>query len=96
MALGLAEEDAPLGEGPPPKFGLGDEEPSGPLDEFETEIRAAFPDNDWTPERVMAMKEAIRLCVEKDAAGGYGKPPPKKGDGPDLAIVFGEAEKKRK
>lgn len=91
MALDLAEEDAPLGESPP--MGLGEE--SGPLDEFETEIRAAFPDNDWTPERVMAMKEAIRLCLEEDQAGGYDKPPPKKGDGADLAIVFGGPPKKK-
>lgn len=97
MALDLPAEDAPLGDSPDSGIGLMSEKPSGPMDEFETEIRAAFPDNDWTPERVMAMKEAIRLCLEKDEAGEYGGggPPPKKGAGPDLAIVFGGPPKKK-
>ena len=70
-------------------MGLGDEESSGPMDPFETEIRAAFPDNDWSPDRVMAMKEAIKLCLEEDKGGGYDEPakPPKKG-GDALALVF--------
>jgi hypothetical protein len=42
-----------------------------PLDEFGSAIREAFPDNDWTPDRVAAMKEAIKLCVATDEAGGY-------------------------
>lgn len=76
------------------EMGLGGEEPSGPIDEFETEARAAFPEKEWTPEQVMAFKEAIRLCLEQDQAGGYEKPPPKKGD-VDLAVVFGGPEKKK-
>ena len=78
-------------------MGLGGEaEPeSGPVDAFETEIRAAFPDNDWTPDRVMAMKEGVRLCVMKNAGGEYDdEPPPKKGEG-GLALIFGEPKKKR-
>lgn len=70
---------------------------SGPLDAFETEARAAFPEKEWTPEQVMAFKEAIKICLEQDQAGEYEKPPagpPKKG--PDLAIVFGGPEKKKK
>lgn len=76
-------------------MGSDSEMDSGPMDEFETEIRSAFPDNDWTPERVMAMKEAIRLCMEKDEAGGYDeeKPPPKKG-GSGLALIFEGPKKK--
>ncbi len=75
--------------------GLGEDtaEPAGPLDEFETEIRSAFPNEDWTPERVMAMKEAIKLCVAADEAGEYGeKSPPKKGDA-GLALIFGAPKK---
>ncbi|HEX6275787.1 MAG TPA: hypothetical protein VFZ53_22250 [Polyangiaceae bacterium] len=78
-------------------MGLGGEEPTEPMDEFETEIRAAFPDNDWSPDRVMAMKEAIRLCLEEDKSGGYDdeKPagPPAKG-GSGLALIFGGPKKK--
>jgi hypothetical protein len=92
MAMDLAPEPGDLNgaEASP----LGDE-PSGPLDEFETEIRAAFPDNDWTPDRVMAMKEAIRLCLEQDKEGGYDdKPPPKKGGDAGLALIFEGPKKK--
>lgn len=81
-----------LAEEPGAGLGVSDEpESSGPLDEFETEIRAAFPDNDWTPERVMAMKEAIKICVEKDEEGGYGDKPKKD---PALALIFGGPKKK--
>ena len=77
---------------------MGDDESpeseSGPMDEFETEARAAFPDEQWTPERVMAFKEAIRLCLEKDEAGGYDEKPPAKGSGEGLALIFGGPKKK--
>ena len=83
------------------ELGLGggsEPEPDEPVDEFETEIRAAFPAESWTPERLMAMKEAIKICVAADQAGEYGgdapKPPPKKG-GVDLALIFGEPKKKK-
>lgn len=69
---------------------------SEPIDEFETEARAAFPNEDWTPERVMAFKEAIKLCLEADQAGDYGgKPsgPPKKPGG--LALLIAEGPKKK-
>jgi hypothetical protein len=69
-------------------------EESGPVDEFETEIRSAFPDEAWTPERVMAFKEAIKLCVEADEAGEYEDgPPPKKGPS-GLALILGAPKKK--
>ncbi len=85
------EPGAPDYEGAPGESG------NESLDEFETEIRAAFPDNDWTPEKVMAMKEAIKICVAKDEAGGYDDkgPPPKKGDA-GLALIFEGPKKKGK
>jgi hypothetical protein len=78
-------------------LGLGGGDEAEPTDEFETEIRAAFPAEDWTPDRVLALKEAIKICVRADQAGDYDdapKPPPKKG-GVDLALVFGEPKKKK-
>lgn len=88
----MALDDMPASD----DMGLGGEEPSEPMDEFETEIRSAFPDNDWTPDRVMAMKEAIRLCLKEGEAGGYDKPagPPKK-DGLDMALIFPKANSKK-
>ena len=71
-----------------------DEEPKEPLDEFGTEVSSAFPAEDWTPERLMALKEAIKICVAADTEGEYDKPPPKKG-GLDLALVFPGGPKKK-
>ncbi len=67
-------------------------EDEGPVDAFETEIRSAFPNEDWTPDRVMALKEAIKICVEADENNEYDKPPPKKG-GSGLALIFGAPKK---
>jgi len=73
----------------------GEESPeSGPVDEFTTEIRSAFPAEDWTPDRVLAMKEAIKLCLEQDKAGGYDSPPPPKKGGSGLALIFEGSKKK--
>lgn len=81
---------------PMPMMGADDEPSSEPVDEFETEVRSAFPKEDWTPERVMAFKEAIKLCLESDQAGDYGdRPPPKKG-GSGLALIFEGPKKKEK
>lgn len=65
-----------------------------PLDDFGMAITEAFPDNDWNPERLAAMKEAIRLCVEKDEAGEYDEDEKSKGKG-GLALIFGAPEKKK-
>ena len=53
---------------------------------------AAFPEKEWDEEQLAALKEAIRICVEKDKAGAYGAPP-KKGGGVDLAILMGPGKK---
>jgi hypothetical protein len=87
-ALGSMAE--PIGDEP---AGSDPMASAAPVDDFTAAIQEAFPDNDWTPERSAAMKEAIRLCVEKDEAGGYG-PPPGGGKGDSLALIFGEPKKK--
>lgn len=66
----------------------------GELDDFGMAITEAFPDNDWTPDRLAAMKEAIRLCLEQDKAGGYDEGPKDKGKS-GLALIFGAPEKKK-
>lgn len=66
----------------------------GELDDFGMAITEAFPDNDWTPDRLAAMKEAIRLCYEEDKAPESGKGGGDKGKG-GLALIFGAPEKKK-
>jgi hypothetical protein len=77
---------------PPDGGGMGEDAPAE-LDDFGMAIQEAFPDNDWTPARLGAMKEAIRLCLDKDEAGEYGDEEPKSGKG--LALIFGGPEKKK-
>lgn len=62
-------------------------------DAFASAIADAFPGEEWDEGRVAAMKEAIRLCMQKDEAPEGGPPAPKKG-GLDLALVFGGPKKK--
>lgn len=61
---------------------------------FADAIMAAFPGEDWDEDRVAAMKEAIRLCVETDRAGGYEKPKGKGGP-VDMLIALGPGKGKR-
>lgn len=74
----------------------GTDVPPLPLDDFGLAAQEAFPDATWTPERLDAIKEMIRLAVEEDQAGGLddavGKP---KGDA-GLALIFEGPEKKKK
>lgn len=51
---------------------------------------AAFPDFDWTPDRLSALKDLIHLCSNKD----YDDEPKDEGDG-GLALVFGEPKTKK-
>lgn len=62
-------------------------------DAFASALADAFPMEEWTPERTAALKEAIRLCVQKDTAGEPPAGPPKKG-GIDLALILGGPKKK--
>lgn len=68
-----------------------------PADDAEREAMTAFDDTLPMAERMLAFKEAVRLCVEKDEAGGYGggdKAAKPKGDS-GLALIFGGAPKKK-
>jgi len=67
-----------------------------PMDDFGKAAQEAFPDATWTPEKLDALKELIRLCVEEDQAGGYDDEPKPKGDDA-LALIFeGPPAKKKK
>lgn len=90
----MPDDDEPMMGGGGMGGMMGEESESEPVDEFETEARAAFPEKEWAPEQVAAFKEAIRLCLKEDQAGGYDKPPPKKGGVDGLALVFEGPKKK--
>ncbi len=76
------------------------EEPAAAFEPKDDEERAyveAFPDNAWDENRMAAIKEAVRLCVEKNAGGGYDEPSSgsdKKPKDIDL-LVFGAPKKKK-
>lgn len=96
MAYGALPHAEPDGDEPDAAEPDGDEAPLGP---FGDAIKEAFPDQDWTPDKLDALKEAIRVCYHEDEAGesgGGGLPPkgPPGGSGKGLAIVFGGAPKK--
>ena len=85
---------------PDDMMGMGmmgdDEESSEPVDEFERFAAKAWPDMAGDPERMMAAKEAIKICLESDLEGEYDDEPapkPKKG-GTDLAVIFTGPKKK--
>jgi len=73
-------------------------------EEFKLEAQAAFPGMD--EEQMMALKNLIHLCLEERETGGEddeyagegedmgGESP--KGGPPALALVFGEAAKKKR
>jgi len=100
MADPLAEMLGGEGDGAEMDMGSGADTSVDPLpmDDFGMAISEAFPDNTWTPEKLDAMKEAIRLCLDEDKAGGYddaasgGKP---KGDDA-LALIFEGPPAKKK
>ncbi len=72
---------------------LGDSDMDEPADDFETFAAKAWPDLAGDPERLMAAKEAIKICLEADSKGEYDEgPPPKKG-GSGLALIFGAPKK---
>ena len=69
-------------------------------DDFEAALIEAWPNEDWTPERVGAAREAFRLASEPEAEaeespamGPERGPGPKKGV--DLALIFGEPKKSK-
>lgn len=74
---------------------MGDEatEPKDeePADDFEREAFDFMDDSLPKATRAMALKEAIKLCAEKDYGSGGGEKP--KGEG-GLALIFGGPKKK--
>ncbi len=82
MPPGMPMDDMPM----------DDMDESEPTDEFETFAVKAWPDMAGDSERIMAAKEAIKICLEQDQAGDYDSPKPKKG-GSGLALIFGAPKK---
>lgn len=69
------------------KSGSGDSSDDGGSDyskEFADAVSEAFPDDDWDDDKLSALKEAIRICVENDEGGGSAG-----GKHPALALIFG-------
>lgn len=83
----------PTDTGPAYRDPEAESEDSDPA--FADAIMEAFPAEDWDENRIAAMKEAIKLCVEKDRAGGYDAPKKPKG-GVDLVLAFGGPGKGKK
>lgn len=58
------------------------------MDDFAAALAEAFPNEEWTPDRLSALKEAVRLCADGDADElDYDEPAPE-GES-DLSLVFG-------
>ena len=60
LALLLAPKGG--GEGDGDDYDQGDDEDSE--DDYTKLAEEAFPDEDWTPERVKALKEFVMKCME--------------------------------
>lgn len=83
--MGAPEPDADEMGGPPD----ADADEFTPKDDFEREAVDFLDDSKPMGDRVLALKEAIRICAEKD----YGESDEKKPAG-GLALVFGGPKKK--
>lgn len=70
----------------------GDDD-KGAGDDYKDLASEAFPDEDWTPERVGALKALIKMCAGGDMGdpGGDEAPDAKKSG---LALIFGKPTKK--
>lgn len=75
---------------PPPEDDFGAYEPK---DEFEREAKDFLDDTKPMGERLLALKEAIKICSEEDYAAESADGPEKK-SGSGLALVFGAPKKK--
>lgn len=62
-----------------------------PKDDFEREAMDAFDTAKPMGERMMAFREAVKLCSEEDYGADSG---PEKKSGSGLALVFGAPKKK--
>ena len=63
-------------------------------DDYKSLAEEAFPDDDWNPQRVDALKALIKLCV-----GDGGEPDADDGSDDDkkagMALIFGGPPKKK-
>lgn len=57
--------------GEPEKGGAGKAKEGGSSGDFESAAVDAFPELEGKPDRIAALKQAIKACVEADAAGDY-------------------------
>lgn len=61
-------------------------------DDYKSLASEAFPDEEWTPDRVAALKSLIKLCMGGDSGASDDEPPDDKHAG--LALLFGGPKKK--
>lgn len=75
------------------------------LGDLEAFAQAAFPEKEWTPEQVDALKDFVMACMEHDAMGEYDDdmapmmgPKGKKSssDEPDISLIIGAPAPKKK
>ena len=64
----------------------------GGSDDYMALAKEAFPDDDWSPERVSALKALIKLCMGGD--GGGESEPDEDDKKSGLALIFGKPMKK--
>lgn len=73
--------------------GIG-EEPAPESSELGDALSMAFPDQDWSPERVSAFKEAMSICMapeSEEPMDDEDEGPSSKGPGKNvLALMFGK------
>lgn len=72
---------------------LDDEEPSSPGGYFEECAKKAFPNEDWDPERLSALKDLLEEASAPSDSDDD-EEPSKKSDKGSLALIFGEPKKK--
>jgi len=80
-------------------YGATDEEPSGGSDdEFTSFARTALDPSADPDDRIAALREAIKACVEADEGGDYddAEGPGSKPKPGSLALIFGAGPKPKK
>jgi hypothetical protein len=88
------EEIGPPEGGAAESLGMPMEGMGGMRDDFTAAAEEAFPDMAGQPERVSALKDLVRICLEEDQAGGYGDEKTKEKPKGGLALIFGSPKKK--
>lgn len=74
----------------------GDESPGAESPELKQAAEEAFPDEEWSPERLASLKALMKLCMDEYGEGDHedsgGAGPDK--HGPILSLLFGGKPKK--